>query len=80
MTDRPMGATRFILNTMFEQQFDSNLRTMSSQIKCSLQDLKYALVTEEARAAARVFECLMHYCQQNGISVDKVLRSYNRDR
>lgn len=79
MTDSPMGITRFILQAMLEQQFDSSLRTMSSQIKCSLQDLKYALVTEEARATPRVFECLMRYCQQNGIAVDAIFRSYHAD-
>lgn len=77
MMKKQMGITRFTLVTLYKQQFDSDTRRMSSEIKCKSTDIERALSAEGARATSRVFECLMRYCLRNKICIDEVLQRYD---
>ena len=77
MLKNQMGTTRFTLVTLYRQQFDSDVRRMSAEIKCKSTDIERALTAEGARATSRVFECLLRYCLRNNIGIDEVLQSYN---
>ena len=69
--------TRFVFSKALTDYFHNDKAEMAQAIGCPEYDLERALSAESIRVRAEIFEALVKYCMEHGLSIDALLHAYS---